>query len=97
MDVIDPSRELLLNASGFATSTDGGKTWSASQAFAAPSGWFATGAQFLDAQRGFITLSDTSEGNFPGAGAYGPSGKTALVYTSDGGSTWQSVRLSTGG
>lgn len=97
VDVIDPSRWLLLNTSGFATSTDGGKTWSASQAFAAPSGWFATGAQFLDAQRGFITLSDSSEGNFPGAGAYGPSGKTAVAYTSDGGSTWQSVRLSTGG
>ena len=97
VDVIDPSRELLLNASGFATSTDGGKTWSASQAFAAPRGWFATGAQFIDAQRGFITLSNTSEGNFPGAGAYGPSGKTALVYTSDGGSSWQPVPLSTGG
>jgi photosystem II stability/assembly factor-like uncharacterized protein len=97
VDVIDPSRRLLLNGSGFATSTDGGKTWSASQAFTVPLGWFATGAQFLDAQRGFITLSDTSEGNLPGTGAYGPSGKTALVYTSDGGSTWQSVRLSTGG
>jgi hypothetical protein len=44
--------------------------WSASQAFTLPSGWFATEAQFLDAQRGFITLSDSSEGNFPGAGAY---------------------------
>jgi photosystem II stability/assembly factor-like uncharacterized protein len=97
VDVIDPSRWLTLNAGGFAVSTDGGKTWSASQAFTVPSGWFATEAQFLDAQRGFITLSSSSEGNFQGLGAYGPSGKSAVVYTSDGGSTWQSVRLATGG
>jgi photosystem II stability/assembly factor-like uncharacterized protein len=91
--LIDSHRWVLLTADGLSMSSDAGKTWSTPRALALPSGWFATETQFLDAQRGWVTLSDSSEGNFQGAGAFGPGGKTALVYTGDGGSSWQAVQL----
>lgn len=93
VDMIDPQHWVLVTTTSISMSADGGATWSPPQALAIPAQWFATQAQFIDPQHGWVTLSDNSEGDFPGAGVYGPSGKTALIHTDDGGSTWQAVGL----
>ncbi len=96
VEMIDGQRWIRLDSGGLSTTVDAGTTWSPPRRIAVPARWFATRAQFLNPFDGWIALTDTSEGNFPGIGSAGPAGKVVLLSTIDGGLTWVAVPLPKG-
>lgn len=93
LDFVDSLNWVLLNGDSLSFTSDAGRTWYATRSVSVPSGWHITQAQFLDAMRGWIGLSD-GDNNFiavDGNGIEGTPPKFGLLGTADGGTTWKSV------
>ncbi len=98
LDFIDSHQWILTSVDGVADTVDGGTTWSSARALPTPSGWYVIQAHFLDAHRGWVTLSD-EDPIAAQIAAHGATGavwpKFAMLQTSDGGVTWYQVSLPT--
>lgn len=87
---------VVLSQGGLSRTTDAGNTWSTPRPLPVPSGWYASEPQFLDAQRGYVSLTDSNGKWFAfmnGQGIEGTAPKFGLLVTEDGGATWQQVGL----
>jgi hypothetical protein len=93
---IDPMHWLALNSRDFALTVDGGQNWSLHHAIPVSPGWYATQVQFLDADRGWVALSDHNADDIlteVGSAPASTSNRFMLLRTSDGGVSWREVEL----
>lgn len=97
IEFIDPHHWLVVTSDGVMESMDGGATWSATRTIPTLAGWYVSEGQFLDANRGWVTVSDTAIGPYITAQKANlfpvPWPKFAMLDTSDGGVTWHNVSL----
>jgi len=97
VEFLDAHRWMVVNSGGLIQSTDGGAIWSAARPIPTPAGWYVSEGQFLDASRGWVTMSDTAIGAYITAQKANlfpvPWPKFAMLATSDGGATWHNVSL----
>lgn len=96
VQVVSSTTWVDLSQQGLSRTTDAGATWSISRPLPVPSGWYASQPQFLDAQRGYVSLTDSNGKWFAfmnGQGIEGTPPKFALLVTEDGGATWRQVGL----
>jgi photosystem II stability/assembly factor-like uncharacterized protein len=93
LDVIDMERWVLISGTAFSMTTNGGGTWSGARPIPIPPGWHASQTQFLDSLRGWVSLSIDGDKVGTGGGNRLSTPKSALLKTSDGGSSWVEVSL----
>jgi photosystem II stability/assembly factor-like uncharacterized protein len=97
VEFLDRNHWLVLDSDGVTETTDGGATWSDPRSIQRPAGWYLSEGQFLDASRGWVTVSDTAQGAYVTAQKANlfpvPWPKFAMLGTSDGGVTWHAISL----
>ncbi len=96
LDFVGRRTWIVLTSDGLSVTNDAGKRWSSPRPLPVPSGWYGSRAQFLDADRGWVALSDSSASKVVALGGRDIEGtppKFALLVTDDGGVTWHEVSL----
>jgi photosystem II stability/assembly factor-like uncharacterized protein len=97
VEFIDRTHWVVLDSDGLTETTDAGTTWSTPRTLPTPARWYLSDGQFLNASRGWVSVSDTANGSYVTAQKPNlfpvPWPKFAMLATSDGGITWQKVSL----